>query len=183
MIQNSLKSTLCTFMLRNNWCILFNTSSSSERVLSLCFVSLDVVSHHNWAWSPCRNRQKLWAGPARSPETGLSPADRTQQESAQTGMPRRAGLPEEELPHQTPHTWHITASSPHRRLGLKTQAGSCWLKIHLCLLWFMHVSLSQERKGEEWRTASLVHIVRLCVGTASLPRWCLRVCGWQVGNS
>lgn len=53
------------------------------------------------------------------------PADHAQEEAAQTGMSQGVALPKEALPDPAPYTWHITASPPHRKLGLKTQAGSC----------------------------------------------------------
>lgn len=110
------------------------------------------MPHPAWTSASCRYRQRLRAGPASSPEGRPGPADRAREEAAQTGMSQWAALPEEALPDPAPYTWHITASPPHRRLGLKTQAGSCWLKIHLSVyydLCMFHRARNGKERGEQ----------------------------------
>lgn len=154
------------------------------------FVALGTVLKRNFNKNkqPCCNgflrcsyAQKVSAGTVCSPEKWSTLAHHILREPSQTSTPQWADLLTEAPSDQTSHTWHMTAFPPHRRLWLKTQAESCWLKIHLCLLWFMHVSLSQERKREKRRTASLVHIVCLCVGTTSMPIYVCE-CGWLAGG-
>lgn len=64
---------------------------------------------------------------------------------------------------------HHSLSSPQEAGAEDTGRELLIKNSSLCLLWFMHVSLSQERKREERRTASLVHIVCMCVGTMPMP--------------
>ena len=124
--------------------------------------------------------------PDQSPERGPGPEDHAQEEAAQTGMSQWGALPKEALPDPAPHTWHISASPPHRRLWLKTQAGSCWLKIHLSVyydLCMFHWARNKKREENSFITAYCVYVcgmpvcelyVCVCV--------CVCTCVWLAGR-
>lgn len=143
--------------------------------------------------SPHRSPQmsrSIWTRicpPPSRDETGPGPADFAAGTETRP-CSQWVALPKEALPDPAPCTWHITASPPHRRLGLKTQAGSCWLKIHLSVYYDLCM-FHWARNEKERRTASLAHIVCVCVWGhctyACLCTLCVYVCvaSWQVGDS
>ncbi len=147
---------------QNSW-ILMNTNrwwwdrstlfTALPRCRSITEPSSAHMSHSVWTRASCRYRRSASAGSVRSLGGRPDPADHAQEEAAQTGMSQWVALPKEALPDPAPYTWHITASPPHRRLRLKTQAGSCWLKIHLSVYYdlcmFHWARNEKERRGEQ----------------------------------
>lgn len=130
-----------------------NTDCSLIKTKLRVLLNISPQASHSNCPKPPASTGCVFEGPASTPERRLGPADHAQHKAAQTGMSQWAALPKEALPYQAPYTWHITASPPHRRLGLKTQAGSFWLKIHLSVYYdlcmFQWARNEKERKGEQ----------------------------------
>lgn len=111
---------------------------------------------------------------------GLSPACHSQGEASWTDMSQWVSVPVEALPAPCmPH--HSLAR--HRRLRLKIQPGNCWLNIHLFVYYDLCMFRWARTERAVCKTASLVHIVCLCVykTCACYVVKCAFVVSWQVG--